>query len=352
MTEKRECIMNKECQRKALAYIIIILMPISLLISCKNQINEEGSLKEGTRLVFQAMINEGIDFETDYKIEILRDSFNGRKIDYEMILEGESGQFTIEGISPEQEMEIKAVIDNECPDWNYSFSQNAVTLSLKPEAAEHIKNLSFDQTFVTLRKRLEELRIKKAIIKKHEEKADQIIIELPPLEYIDRIISIIKTTAHLEIKLVKGGPAQSKEMLLEMYAGEVSDGYEVLQGDPKRTEGAYYLVNRVPVISGRDIKESQKDVDPNNMPAVLFILTKEGAEKFSRFTKENIGKSLAIVFDGKVYSAPTIQDAISERGMINGNFTDEEAEDLALVLRAGALPVSIKLIEEKEIRPS
>jgi preprotein translocase subunit SecD len=352
MTEKRECIMNKECQRKALAYIIIILMPISLLISCKNQINEEDSLKEGIRLVFQVMVNEAIDFETGNKIEILRDSFNERKIDFERILEGESGQFTIEGISPVQEMEIKAVIDNKCPDWNYSFNQNVVTLSLKSEAAEYIKNLSFDQTFAALRKRLEELRIKKAIIKKHEEKADHIIIELPPLEYIDRIISIIKTTAHLEIKEVRGGPAQSKEMLLEMNAGEVPDGCEVLQGDPKKADGDYYLVNRVPVISGRDIKESQKDVDSYNMPAVLFVLTEEGAEKFSHFTKENIGKSLAIVLDGKIYSAPTIQDVISERGMINGNFTDEEAEDLALVLRAGALPVSIKLIEEKEIRPS
>jgi preprotein translocase subunit SecD len=254
-------------------------------MSCQSKIYEEGSLKKGTRLVFQVMVNEAIDFETDYQIEVLRNSFNERKIDFERMFEGESGQFTIDNINPDQEMQMRELFDNKCPGWNYSFSQNAVTLSLKPEAAEHIKNLSVDQTFATLRSRLEELRVKKAIIKKHGERADQILIELPPLEYTERIITILLTTAHLEIKEVREGPAQSKEMLMKMHGGEVPDRCEILPGDPKRTEGAYYIVNRVPVISGRDIKESQKDVDSYNMPAVSFTLTAEGAEKFSRFTK-------------------------------------------------------------------
>ncbi len=344
--------MNKECYRKAIAYVIIMLILIFYSMSCQSKIYEEGSLKEGTLLIFQVMVNEAIDSETNYHIEQLRNAFSERNIEFVRIFEGESGQFTIDSINSQQEIQLKEVLDNKCPDWNYIFAQKTVTLRLKPKAAEHIKNLSVDQTFAALKERLKELWIKKAIIKRNEEKADQIIIELPPLEYIDRIISIIKTTAHLEIKEVKGGPAQTKEMLLETHGGEVPDGCEILQGDPKRTDGAYYLINRVPVITGRDIKESQRAVDSRNMPAVSFELTAEGSEKFSRYTKENIGKSLAIAFDGKVYSAPTIQDAISERGMINGNFTDEEAEDLALVLRAGALPVSIKLIEEKVISSS
>jgi preprotein translocase subunit SecD len=343
--------MNEEYYRKALAYVIIILIPISLLMSCKNQINEEGSLKEGIRLVFQVMVNEAIDSETIYQIEQLRNIMNERNIEFEKILEGESGQFTIDSIKPEQEFQMRELLDNKCPDWNYIFAQKTVTLTLKPVAVEHIKNVSVDQTFASLRSRLEELGLKKAIIKRHEEKADQIIIEIPPIEYIDRIISVIKTTAHLEIKEVRGKQAPTKEALLLEYNGEVPDGCEILREDPKITDGYYYLVNRVAVITGKDIKESQRAVDARNMPAVSFELTEEGAEKFSRFTKENIGKTLAIVFDGKIYSTAVIQSAIAEEGIINGNYTVEQAEDLALVLRAGALPVSIKLIEEKEIRP-
>jgi preprotein translocase subunit SecD len=352
MTTKREYPMNREYYRRAIAYIIIMLIPIFYCMSCRSKIYEEGSLKEGTRLVFQVMVNEAIDFETSYQIELLRNNFNERNIEFERIFEGELGQFTTDSINPEQEIEIRELLDNKCPDWNYIFAQKTVAFTLKPEAAEHIKNVSADQTFAALRSRLEELGLKKVIIKKHEEKADQIIIELPPIEYIDRIISIIKTTAHLEIKEVRGEPAQTKEALLLEYNGEVPDGCEILREDPKITEGYYYLVNLVPVITGRDIKESQKDVDSFNNPAVSFILTAEGAEKFSRFTKENIGKSLAIVFDGNVYSAPTIHETISERGMITGNFTEQQAEDLALVLRAGALPVSIKLIEQIAISSS
>jgi preprotein translocase subunit SecD len=352
MTAKREYIMNRECYRRAIAYIIIMFILIFYSMSCQSKIYEEGSLKEGTRLIFLVMVNEAIDSETNYQIEQLRNSLNERNIEFERISEEKSGQFTIDNINPEQGLQVRELLDNKCPDWNYMFAQKTVTLTLKPEAAEYIKNLSVNQTFAVLKERLNELWIKKAIIKRHEEKADQIIIELPPLEYIDRIISVIKTTAHLDITEVKGKPTQTKEMLLITYGGEIPEGCEVLREDPKRTEGAYYLVNRVPVITGRDIKEAQRDVDSFNNPAVSFELTEEGAEKFSRFTKENIGKSLAIVFDGKVYSAPTIHDVIYERGMISGNFTEEEAEDLALVLRAGALPVSIKLIEQKAISSS
>jgi len=341
--------MKKGFPIKGILFAIIILYLVFTSINCKSKIYEEGSLKEGIRLVFQVMINDAIDYETDYQIERLRYAFDEKNITFQEISKIELGQFIINDINTIQEMQIIELLDDECPHWNYSFTEKAINLLLKPEAAEHIKKLSIDQTLSALRIRLEELRVKKAIIKKHEKIADQIIIELPPLEYIERIISILKTTGHLEIMVVRGGPAPVKETLLLEYNGEVPDGCEILKEEIGRIEKRYYLVNRAAIITGADIKQVKSSVDPYDNPAVYFTLSPVGARRFSLFTSENIGKSLAIVLDNKIQSVAVIQDRISEEGMIQGQFTEQQADDLALVLRAGALPVSIRLIEEKTI---
>ncbi len=172
------------------------------------------------------------------------------------------------------------------------------------------------------------------------------------MENPERVKNIIKTTALLEWKMVKGGPAPDKETLLKDFGGEVPEDMEILRGDPKRTEGGYYLVNRVAVVTGKDLRNARRSVDEWNNPAVAFTLNPDGGKRFYKATSENIGKPLSVVLDGKIQVVATIEDRISDSGIIRGRYTIEEADDIALVLRAGALPASIKYLEERTIGPS
>jgi preprotein translocase subunit SecD len=111
-------------------------------------------------------------------------------------------------------------------------------------------------------------------------------------------------------------------------------------------------VRRVAAVTGRDLRNARPSLDENNRPAVSFSLNNEGATKMGNFTQANINRQLAIVLDGRVYSAPMIQSRIDAEGRITGNFTQQEAGDLGLVLRSGALPASLTYLEERTVGPS
>jgi preprotein translocase subunit SecD len=114
----------------------------------------------------------------------------------------------------------------------------------------------------------------------------------------------------------------------------------------------WYLLNRVAAVTGRDLSSAEVSRDLNGRPSVNFTLTRDGAARFSRVTGQNVGKLLAIVLDRRVVDAPVIQSQISDRGEITGGFTPQKAQDLALVLRSGALPASIKYLSETTVGPS
>jgi preprotein translocase subunit SecD len=134
----------------------------------------------------------------------------------------------------------------------------------------------------------------------------------------------------------------------------VPEDAEVIKGDSKRTEGGYYLVERVAVVTGRDLRMIRRTTDEWNSPAVSFSLNPEGGRRFETVTRENIGGQIAIVLDNKIISSPRVETEIpaASGGIIRGRFTQEEAEDLVVVLRAGALPAGISYLEERTIGPS
>ncbi len=168
-----------------------------------------------------------------------------------------------------------------------------------------------------------------------------------------RAKEIIRSTALLELKLVERGPASTKEEL--MTNGAVPPDQEILPGVSEgsgQSAVVYYLVRKVPVVTGRDLRNARPSLDENNRPAVSFSLKPEGAVKFGNFTGSSIGRYLAIVLDKRVMSAPVIEGRITDDGRIAGNFTQQEANDLSLTLRSGALPASLTYLEERTIGPS
>jgi len=167
---------------------------------------------------------------------------------------------------------------------------------------------------------------------------------------------IIKSTAFLELKLVIAGPSSDRTALLASSGGQMPPDAEIIEGnstdqDPSSPK-VFYLLQRVASVTGRDIKNARPSQDQNNRPSVSFSLKADGASKFDKVTGANIGKQLAIVLDNRVQSAPRIDGRISDSGIITGSFTPERANDLALILRSGALPAGLVYLEERTVGPS
>jgi preprotein translocase subunit SecD len=167
---------------------------------------------------------------------------------------------------------------------------------------------------------------------------------------------LIRATAFLEIKPVIR-VAGSEQELLAASGGVPPADAEVVVGDMEDFDGRvigreYYLLQRASVVTGRDLRNARRSQDEFGQPAVHFSLNPDGARKFESYTRAHVGERMAIVLDNRVRSAPVIRSAISDSGIIQGTFTVQQAEDLGLVLRAGALPASITYLEERTVGPS
>jgi preprotein translocase subunit SecD len=332
--------------------LLILGLSLFLAYPPKEKIKLGLDLKGGIHLVLQVITDDAINIETDQEIARLREELKKKNLDFSSVKKERIGKIIIEGIRSDQEGKIKDLLDDYFREWNYSFISDRVELTLKASVASYLKDQAVNQAIETIRNRVDQFGVAEPVIQRQGIGGDRILVQLPGVEDPERVKEIIKTTALLELKLVEAGPAPDKETLLKDYGGKVPDQMEVLKGDPNRTSGGYYLVHKVAVVTGKDLKNARRTVDEWNNPAVSFTLNSSGAKRFEKATSENIGRALAIVLDGKVQSAPTIEDRISDSGIIRGRFSLEEAEDLALILRAGALPASIKYLEERTIGPS
>src|SRR6185503_14862973 len=158
-----------------------------------------------------------------------------------------------------------------------------------------------------------------------------LVVQLPGVADMDRAREILGATALLEWKLVEHGPAPTREALLGATGGVVPARTEVAIGGRDAAVGdarAYYLVRSVADITGRDLRNARSIPDENHQPAVAFSLTRDGARRFAQLTGGNVGRSLAIILDGRVQSAPRIEGRIDGgEGYIRGHFTSQQAAD-------------------------
>jgi preprotein translocase subunit SecD len=192
-----------------------------------------------------------------------------------------------------------------------------------------------------IRNRVDEFGVAEPSIQRQGKR--RIIVQLPGIKEPERAINLIGKTAMLEFKLVDEDGDLEKAL-----EGEVPDGSEILYD----REGNPYLLKKEVLLTGASLRDARVSFGEFGEPEVAFELNQEGAKKFEQITSQHIGERLAIILDGRVQSAPTIQTRISDRGRITGRFSLEEAKDLAIVLRAGALPAPIKIVENRIVGPS
>lgn len=195
------------------------------------------------------------------------------------------------------------------------------------------------------------------MIEEHGLGAYQILVQLPGVDDPARVKEIMQSTAMLEIRQEMGGPYNSEQEAYQANGGTLPPDTVLMpgrsiggtQGDSRTV---YYLISRASAVSGRDLRGAEPTTDESSRPAVKFLLTGEGGRRFASFTGSHVGDRLAVVLDGKVQEVATIQEQIHDEGRITGAFSQQQAKDLAMVLRSGALPAGIKYLEERTVGPS
>lgn len=223
-------------------------------------------------------------------------------------------------------------------------------ISLTPQEIESIKDFARTQAVDTIRNRLDQFGVAEPSVSKQG--AKNIVVELPGIKTQEeeaRARELISRSAHLELMRLDEDRMDRVDLITPQEAstfGSVIYPY-VLNPNQK------FILKSVPVLDGSMLLDAKVGFDKDNQAVINFTLNAQGAEIFGDFTAKNVGKRLAIVLDGKVYSAPVIRERIGGgRGQISGGFSIQEASDLAIALRSGALPAPIKLLEKRSVGPS
>ena len=348
--------MKKNLRWKVILVLAVIALSLFLSFPPDKKIQLGLDLRGGVHLVLQVMTDDALNRETDQVIIRLQEEMDKELITYEVMSKDENrvGKFTIQQFESGKEGQIRDLIDEFVErDWDLSILGSDATLVMKQNLILYLRDQAVRQTEETIWNRVDQLGLTEPTIQRQGGfTGDRIIVELPGVENSERVRNIISKTAILEWKLVKAA-ADNVETLLTEFGGEVPADMEILEGDPEKAERRYYLLNRVAEVTGKDLRMARRSTDDYNNPVVLFTLSPDGSKRFHKTTQDNVGRQLAIVLDDKVQSAPVIEDVIpTGSGRISGRYTMEEADDLSLVLRAGAMPASIKYLEQRTIGPS
>ena len=312
-------------------------------------------LKGGVHLVLRVQTDDALRIETETEMERLRETLKTAGIAVTNITIAAPTQFKVEGVAPAQDAAFRSAANDVQVNFDRNSGSNGTyAFTMKPNIQVTLRAEAVVQARQTIERRVNELGVAEPSIAQQGQSGDQILVQLPGVTNVDRAKEIIRSTGLLELKIVERGPASTREDLL--VNGQMPAGMDITPGNADSSSApggtVYYLVRKVAAVTGRDLRNARPTLDENNQPAVSFTLNQDGARKFGQVTSTSIGRQLAIVLDNRVFSAPTIEGRITDQGRITGSFTQQEAQDLSLVLRSGALPASLTYLQEQTIGPS
>ena len=311
-------------------------------------------LKGGVHLVLRVQTDDALRGETQTQMERLREELQNRRIPVTNLTLVSPTQFRVEGVPTDQEPALRQAAQDVQATFDRGSAVNgSYTFTMKPNIQVNLREEAVVQARQTIERRVNELGVTEPSIAQQGAKGDEILVQLPGVSDVDRAKNIIQSTGRLDLKIVEQGPAPTREALL--VNGQVPSGMEIVPGPsgaPGDAGTVYYLLRSAAAVTGRDLRTAQPTLDENNQPAVRFTLSTDGAKRFGKITGENIGRQLAIVLDEHVQSAPRLEARITTDGRITGGFTQQEAQDLALILRSGSLSAGLTYLQERTIGPT
>lgn len=339
--------MRKNLKWKA-ALIALVVVVFGLSMNPPEEKIKLGlDLRGGIHLIMKVNTVDALVAVTDETVDTLGTLLDTDSISFDNVESDEPGSVRVVGLDVNKDQEFRTLVETNLPSWDPTRPEPGVwALRMRPADLNRVREETVTQAIETIRRRVDGMGVAEPVIAPHGDQGDQILVQLPGYGDVANAKKVIRSTARLDLKLVQS-PATE---------GQVAPpGMEVLPGriEADGTGQVWYMVEKVPIITGRDLKNARQSIDfETNTPNVSFTLKPEGANKFRRATQENVGRQLAIILDGTVFSAPVIQSTIYDQGQITGQFTLEEAQNLALTLRSGALPASLEYQEERTIGPS
>ncbi len=319
-------------------------------------------LQGGLHLLFEVEGDKAVEIAAQRIASTLNGVFERKKINATAKNEGLFVTVTPAG------MDVRKVIEDTYPALSLVESSSMLRYTLSQREQQHIKDTATDQVLEIIRNRIDQFGVAEPTIQRQG--TNEIVVQLPGVKDPKRAIEIIGKTAQLEFKLVDdeaaaaaGLPASilpgEEAQLMERVQNKLAEGDEILyQRVTNKDTGIVtrrpFVLKKQTLLTGDLLTEAKVNIDQRfNEPYVSITFNSTGAKIFEDITAQNVKKRLAIILDGNVYSAPVIQEKISGgNAQITGSFTMEEARDLAIVLRAGALPAPVKMLQNVTVGPS
>jgi len=372
--------MNPNLKWKVLFILVVILsclyglfglptFPTSLAQLKDNfgqQIKLGLDLQGGTHLILQVQVQEAIAQETDQTLDRLTSQMREKNIRYDEVRRVDDTHILVRNVAPEQLSDFRDMVDAQLKNvWDLTAAAGETSgymLTLRPTAQAAIQEQTMTQSLETIERRINALGLTEPTIQpRGGRNENEILVQLPGEGDPARAISVIQAGGQLELKLVEDPSAYpSQTAALAAHGGILPPATELVPGRSESRSTAadtgevWYILSRAAVVTGRDLRSAVENRSTQNPGQwqINFSLSAEAAHRFGPFTEQNVNRQMAIVLEHRVYSAPVIHSRIDDSGVIEGNFSQESAHDLALVLRAGALPASIKYLEERTVGPS
>ncbi|HNP59872.1 MAG TPA: protein translocase subunit SecD [Nitrospirales bacterium] len=324
-------------------------------------------LQGGIHLVLEVEEERAVEIAVDRIRKAVEDLLKDKAIEVEGVRR-EGSKMIVITLQQEADGEaVRTLLDESFPNF---MSQNSagtrLVYELRDTEEERVKTSAINQALETLRNRIDEFGVAEPLIQRLG--LNQIAIQLPGVKDPQRAKDLIQETALLEFKLLEESKAAldlppqvekgQEDTVRKTLEGKIPEGAEILfetaVSEPDgRAYSIPYLVKKDAVLIGDVLQDARVSIGEFNEPIVSITFDSKGAREFDELTAANIGKRMAVVLDGKVYSAPVIRDRISGgRAIIEGTFSTAEANDLAVVLRAGALPAPLKTLQDLTVGPS
>ncbi|MFO7694613.1 MAG: protein translocase subunit SecD [Vicinamibacterales bacterium] len=351
--------MDKNLRWRLIVILAVVAISIWGFYPPSEKVKLGLDLKGGVHLVLRVQADDALRLDTETVMEQLMEGVEAKGLVNVAFAPVDPTRFKVDGVPQDQDAAFREAANEIETRFNReSGTGGSYSFVMKPNMVVQLREDAVEQAVQTIERRVNELGVAEPIVARTGAAGDEILVQLPGVADPQRAKDIIRSTALLELKLVEDGPASTKEQLLQARGGVLPGNMEVVPGvsdtgaPGDRVETVFYMVRKVAVVTGRDLRNAKPSLDEMNRPAVSFSLNTDGARKFGKATGENIGRRLAIILDGRVQSAPVIEGRIFDEGRISGTFTQREVQDLSLILRSGALPASLTYLEERTIGPS
>jgi len=325
-------------------------------------------LQGGTHLVLQIQVQEAIAQETDVTVDRLGAQLREKNIRYDEIRRADDTHILAKGVDPAQNSSFRDLYNAQFSGrWELGAAPGdpgSYLMTVRPSAISSTQENTMTQSLETIERRVNALGLTEPTIQPRGGQNDnEILVQLPGEDDPARVKDVIQRGGQLELTLVEDPtPYPSEAGYMAAHGGILPAGSQLVQecdvnsrSTSQQNAGKnWFLLSRAPAVTGRDLRSAVENRNANNPGQfqVNFTLSAEAAKTFGPFTERNIGRQMAIVLDHCVYSAPTINGKIEDSGLIEGAFSQTSAHDLALVLRAGALPASVKYLEERTVGAS